>query len=137
MNKRLFTALLVLISGWATAQTRNWTLAECLAYAEKNNLSIKQSAADIQLAQAARTRALGQFLPSIAGFASQDFNIGFSINPITNAYQNQTTKSNTLGAGLSVPLFTGGENLANTRRASLEVLGRQYQLQQLTNDIKI
>jgi len=49
-NKATFFFLLLLLTGFATqAQTKKWTIQECVDYALKNNISIKQSELDLKI----------------------------------------------------------------------------------------
>ena len=59
-----------------TAQNKKWTLQECVAYAIENNISVKQSELDIENSDIAKSGAIGNFLPSINGSASNSWNTG-------------------------------------------------------------
>ncbi|HEY1023542.1 MAG TPA: TolC family protein [Sphingobacteriaceae bacterium] len=142
MNKRRLATVgfalgIQLMTSGAYSQTKKWSLDECLHYAEEHNLTLKRMENEVKLADASRTRAWGQLLPSVSAFASNDYNRGFGINPITNSYENLTTRSNTFSAGISVPLFAGGANIAAVRMASLESIAKAYERDQLGKDIKI
>ena len=70
--------LLLSISSWG--QSKPWTLRECVDYALKNNISIKQSELDLQSSQISKKDALGNFLPNINANASHSWNIGLNQN---------------------------------------------------------
>ena len=46
-KKYVVLGLLLLPCGKATAQTKKWTIQECVEYALKNNISIQQSELDL------------------------------------------------------------------------------------------
>lgn len=80
---------LLLLSFSASAQ-KAWNLQECVQYALDNNISVKQ--ADVQ----ARITALqvklskaGQY-PNVGLSSNAGYNLGRSINPATNAFDNQS-----------------------------------------------
>ena len=101
MKKLILNSLLLLIAltigNNAAAQTKKWTLEECVNYALKNNISIKQSDLDNQSAAVEKSSAIGAFLPTINANATHAWNIGLNTNVITNALENQTTQNTSLG----------------------------------------
>ena len=61
-----FSLIVILFFGLSIqAQSKKWTLEECVNYALENNISIKQSELDTQIASVDKKSALGNFLPSI------------------------------------------------------------------------
>ena len=80
--------LVVLIGTSVSAQSKKWTLEECVDYAIKNNISIKQSELDLKVSDIEKIEALGSFMPTLNGNASFSVNTGASINPVTNQFQN-------------------------------------------------
>ena len=49
----------------AQAQSKKWTLEECVNYALKNNISIKQTELDVKLSEIEKKTAFGAFLPTL------------------------------------------------------------------------
>lgn len=128
--------LFILFLGFsANAQVKNWTLQECVEYALKNNISIKQSELDIKLANIDKSSAIGNFLPTINGQVSHSWSIGANTNPVTNLRENQTTQYTQVGLGSSVTLYGGLQNVNRLRRAKLAQLASQYQLTKMQDDI--
>lgn len=128
--------LFILFLGFsANAQVKNWTLQECVEYALKNNISIKQSELDIKLANIDKSSAVGNFLPSINGQVSHSWSIGANTNPVTNLRENQTTQYTQVGLGSNVTLYGGLQNINRLRRAKLAQLASQYQLTKMQDDI--
>lgn len=119
----------------ANAQVKNWTLQECVEYALKNNISIKQSELDIQLADIDKTSAIGNFLPTLNGTLSHSWNIGANTNPVTNLRENQTTQYTQVNMGSGVMLYSGLQNINRLRRAKLAQLASQYRLTKMQDDI--
>jgi outer membrane protein len=133
------TALLfILVLGFsANAQVKNWTLQECIEYALKNNISIKQSELDIKLANIDKSSAVGNFLPTLNSQLSHSWSIGANTNPVTNVRENQTTQYTQVGLGSSVTLYSGLQNVNRLRRAKLAQLASQYQLTKMQDDISL
>jgi outer membrane protein len=121
----------------ADAQVKNWTLQECVEYALKNNISIKQSELDIKLANIDKSSAVGNFLPTLNSTLSHSWSIGANTNPVTNVRENQTTQYTQVGLGSSVVIYNGLQNVNRLRRAKLAQLASQYQLTKMQDDISL
>ena len=79
ITKITFLTLLFL-SVLSQAQSKKWTLEECVNYAIKNNISIKQSELDAKSAAIEKSSAIGGFLPSLNINGSHSWNIVFNKN---------------------------------------------------------
>lgn len=121
----------------ANAQVKNWTLQECVEYALKNNISIKQSELDIKLANIDKSSAIGNFLPNLNSQLSHSWSIGANTNPVTNVRENQTTQYTQFGLSSSVTLYSGLQNVNRLRRAKMAQLASQYQLTKMQDDISL
>lgn len=119
------------------AQNKNWTLQECVSHALTNNISVKQSALDVDLTDIEKIDALGNFLPSINGSTSVSENTGLSFNPITNEPETVTTLSVSGGVSLGYTLFDGLRNFRQVQRAELSKLASQYRLTKMKDDITL
>ena len=126
--KKLGILLFLLSLGFQiTAQNKQWTLEECVVYALSNNISIKQSTLNIELAEIEKSDAIGNFLPSINAGPTISENTGLSFNPIN------------LAGGISVgyTLFDGLRNYRQLQRAEISKLASQYRLVKMRDDIAL
>lgn len=85
-----------------------FNLQQCIDIALKNNITIRQSQlqirnSDLQLQQAKLNR-----LPNLNGFATQNLNAGFNINPVTNTFVTRSVLSNNFQLTSSATIFNGG-----------------------------
>jgi outer membrane protein len=135
MKKSILLACLFLISAGVTAQTKKWTLQECVVYALENNISIKQSALDVESAEIERLDAIGNFIPTLNGRGSLSSNGGLSINPTNNQFENTRFTSFSAGLSTGLTLFDGLRNLRQLERAKISRLASQYSLEQMKDDI--
>jgi outer membrane protein len=119
------------------AQGKKWTLEECVDYAIKNNISIKQSALDVNISSIEKLEALGGFLPTFNANANYSVNTGASINPVTNQFQNQTFESFSAGASSNIVLFNGLANWKVAQRAKLSSIANGYRLDKMKDDIAL
>jgi outer membrane protein len=137
-NKLRFLALALFFGLALHAQdAKKWTLMECVQYALKNNITIKQTDLDGDLAAIDKKDAFGNFLPSINGSASHSWNVGLNQNITTGLLENQTTQFTSAGVQIGVDIFKGLQNQNRLRRAYLSVLAAQYQSSKIRDDISL
>jgi len=130
-------AFVFLIGIASQAQTKAWTLEECVRYAIKNNISIKQSELDTISANIDKRGAFGKFLPSANLNASHSWNIGLNQDITTGLLRNQTTQFTGIGANVGVDIYKGLQNQNTMRRANLSVVATKYKLTKMQEDIAL
>lgn len=121
----------------AQAQSKKWTLEECVDYAIKNNIAIKQADLDNKIALIDKSTAKGNFLPTLNANSSHSWNIGLNQNITTGLLQNQTTQFTAAGLSSNVDLYNGLQNQNRLRRSNLAVVASQYQLVKMKDDISL
>jgi len=132
------SAVFVFLIGFASqAQTKVWTLEECVRYALDNNITIKNSELDVKNADIDKKDAFGRYLPSVSGSASHSWNIGRNVNPVTNIATTQTTQYSQLGISSGVDIYKGLQNQNAYRRAKLGIIASQYQLLKIQEDVSL
>ena len=139
MRKNSFISLVVIffIGLYTQAQSKKWTLEECVNYALENNISIKQSELDTQIASVDKKTAIGNFLPSINVTTNHSWNIGLNQDITTGLLRNQTTQFTSSGANVGIDIYKGLQNQNNLRRANLAVVASKYQLLKMQEDIAL
>jgi len=129
---------LILFTGLSlNAQTKKWTLKECVEYALEHNISIKQTELDTQVAAIDKKDAIGSFIPSVNGSASHSWNIGLNQNITTGLLENQTTQFTSAGLNAGIDIFKGLQNQNRLRRAKLSIIASQYQLSKMRDDVSL
>ena len=130
--------LLILTLGFsASAQVKNWTLMECVDYALKNNISIKQSELDLKVSDVEKLEAIGNFLPNLSASANYGINTGANINPTTNQFENESFRSASANVNSGINLFNGLINWKTLQRAKLNKLANTYKLDKMKDDIAL
>jgi outer membrane protein len=137
MKKIAIPFFFLILSISLTAQNKKWTLQECVAHALENNISVKQSELDIELAEADKLEATGNFLPSLNANSSYSKNTGLSLNPTTNQLENTTFGSASAAINVGYTLFDGLRNVRQLQRAKLSELAAQYRLDKMKDDIAL
>ena len=130
--------LMVLFLGIASqAQSKKWTLKECVDYALKNNISIKQTELDAETTAIGKKAAIGNFLPNLNANASHSWNIGLNQNITTGLLENQTTQFTSAGLNSNITIYNGLQNQNKLRKANLSNIAAQYQLSKMKDDISL
>lgn len=137
MKKFTFLTLLLMLTSFGYAQNDEWTLQECIAYALENNISIKQSELDLEMARVDKIDAIGNYLPRINASAINSWNTGLTQNVTTGILQTQTTRNFSAGVTAGITLFGGLTNLRELQRAKMARLASQYALDQMKDDISL
>ncbi|MDU8886622.1 TolC family protein [Yeosuana sp. MJ-SS3] len=135
--KKNFIIFFVLLGIISQAQVKKWTLPECVEYALENNITVKQSELDLEETELNKKDAFGNFLPSLNLNSSHRWNIGLTGDPVSGTNVNATTQTSQIGIGTNVDIFRGRQNINQMHRANLEILSRQYQLDDMKDDISL
>lgn len=128
---------ILVLGSSADAQVKNWTLQECVEYALKNNISIKQSELDAKTTDIDKKLTIGSFLPTLNGGASHSWNIGLNQNITTGLLENQTIQYTSASINSSIDIYKGLQNQNQLRKAKLSQLAAQYQLSKMQEDISL
>jgi outer membrane protein len=140
MNYSLLKIALIIILTFgfsSNAQVKKWTLQECVEYALKNNISIKQSELDSKLADIDKKLAVGNFLPNLNAGGSHSWNIGLNQNITTGLLENQTIQFTSASLNSSIDIYNGLQNQNRLRRAKLAQTASLYQLSKMQDDISL
>lgn len=136
--KNIAIAFLFLIFSLSLqAQDKKWTLQECVNHALENNISVKQSELELELTEADKLEAIGNFLPSLNANANASKNTGLSLNPTNNQLENTTFGSASAAINVGLTLFDGLRNVRQLQRSKLSELAAQYRLDKMKDDIAL
>ncbi|MCM8568811.1 TolC family protein [Gramella jeungdoensis] len=130
-------AFLLLFSSLVNAQDKKWTLEECVNYALENNISVKQAELDVEFSAIDKSDAIGNFIPSINGQATNSWNTGLTQNVTTGILQNQTVRNFSAGVSAGLTLFDGLRNFKELQRARISRLANEYSLDKMKDDIAL
>ncbi len=137
MKKYYCLALLIFTVFTGVSQEKKWTLQECVEYALENNISVKQSELDVELAELDQRDAVGDFFPDVSASASNSWNTGLTQNVTTGVLQTQTTRNFSAGVTANMNLFDGLRNFKRLQRSKISKLAAQYALDKMKDDITL
>jgi len=128
---------MVLMMSHTTSAQKAWTMAECIDYAIKNNITIKQSELTSEISEINYTQSKAAFFPSLNGSAGYTYNFGKSINPYTNLSTNSEVQSMNLSANGNLPIFNGFQIMNNLSQSKYEYMASNENLLKIKNDISL
>ena len=92
---------------------------------------------DIENAEIDKAGAIGSFLPRVNAQSQHIWNNGLSQNITNGLIENLTTQFSSFGGNIGVTLFNGKQNINQLSRANLNLIARQYQLDDMKDDISL
>ena len=119
------------------AAGKAWTLEQCIDYALKNNISVKQSELTTQIAKINLTQSEANLLPNLNGNASHSYNFGRTIDRFTNEFATQQVLSQNVSLSSDVTLFGGLQSYNTIKENQYNFLASKYDIDKMKNDISL
>ena len=119
------------------ASTGSWTLQSAVDYALQNNLVVRQSVLTSDLNSATLRQSKAALLPTANLTGTQAWNYGTNINPLTNIFQDQTTRTNNFSGSTQVTLFAGFQLRNTIKRNTLEYEAGLNDVEKARNDLAL
>lgn len=136
----ILTAVLCITALAAQAQPAvagtPWTLQDCIDYALAHNLSVQQSALQVEQRGIDVNTARSNRLPGVAASASQNFSFGRGLTE-DNTYTHANTASTSFGVGADLPLFNGLRLQNNIALSELNLKAATQDLEKARDDIRV
>ena len=117
-------------------KAQNWTLEQCIDYALKNNLSIKQQKLNFQLKEINLNTAKMSLLPDVSARVNQSFGLGRALTS-SNTYDLRNTANTSVDVGANVTLFQGGYKRNNIVANKIMLNAAEQDLQKATDELCI
>lgn len=114
-----------------------WSLERCIKYALDNNIQIKQSELQVDLAERLKLQQKAEFLPSVNAQASNTYNFGQTIDPFTNQFANNQVRSSQLFMSGSLTLFNGFQNWNSAAQSHYDYLATIKDTEKMRNDVSL
>ncbi|GGF07875.1 TolC family protein [Hymenobacter cavernae] len=114
-----------------------WTLQGAVDYALQNNLTVRQSLLTADLTSATLRQSKAALLPTANLSGTQAWNYGTNINPLTNIFQDQTTRTNNFSGTAQVTLFAGFQLRNIVKRNALDYEAGLKDVEQARNDLSL
>lgn len=125
MMKRLLIIIYAIAAVLQLSASEPWSVERCMQYAADHSHTVRQQQFALEDSRAAKTQAIGAFLPNVYGAVNGQMNFGRAIDPSTNTYTDVSTFNNGYGLEASLTVFDGLQRYNNLRLAKAnEAMGR-------------
>ncbi len=121
---------------FANAQS-GMDLQQCIEYALKHNISLRQSNLSNEQIKNNSNQAKAALLPSVNAGASHVYNFGKTIDRFTNSFANTQVLSQNFYVGSNVVLWSGLSQLNNAQASEYTYQSGVEQLKQQENDLSL
>jgi outer membrane protein len=109
------------------AQTKSWTLKDCIDYAQSKNIDVRKSYLSTQGNELSLEQSKANILPSLTGSAGKNFNWNKSYHSETGQYGNlEGSNSTSYGLSSNVVLFNGFKVKTSIQQARLNLESGKY-----------
>lgn len=135
----LVTMIIMMISQLFGQQAVSpvWNLQQCIDYAIKNNIQIKQQLLNEEISRQEVIRSKCSLLPSLNASATQGYNWGRTVDRYTNQFSESEVQSNNFYLSSQVTLFSGFQQYNSVRQAQLNLQAAKFDSQKYLNDIAL
>lgn len=137
MKTILYTILFLGIAQLSIAQSSVWDLQQCVDYAQKNNISLKQSEINAKMNKNNATQSEASILPTINAGAQHTYNFGRTIDRYTNTFANTQVLSQNFYLSSNVVLWSGLAQYNNIKANQYKYLSSAETYLQQRNDLAL
>lgn len=113
------------------------SLEQCIDYALKNNIQIKQSELNTELSNVNLTQSKANLLPSLNANASHSYNIGRTVDRFTNQFADAQVLSQNFSLSTDITLFSGLQNIHTIQQNKFTYLAGKYDIEKMKNDVAL
>ena len=134
--KRLVLSIAIVASAIsASAETRQWTLRQCIDHAIEHNITVKQQQNTTESNRVQLDDSRGNHLPTVDASMGQNFSFGRGLTA-QNTYENTNTSNTSLQLNASVPIFAGNKIVNAVKLAQLNLDASLADLEKAKDDIR-
>ncbi|GAB4141062.1 MAG: TolC family protein [Bacteroidia bacterium] len=119
------------------APNEPWTLQQCIDFALKNNITVKQQELNVDQNKINLMQSKGNVLPNINGTASHMYQYGRTVDRFTNTFANDRVLSQNFFVSSSMTLFNGLQNYNTIRQNQFALEAGKATVEQTKNDIAL
>ncbi|PJJ60501.1 TolC family protein [Hymenobacter chitinivorans] len=114
-----------------------YSLQRAVDVALQNNLTVRQQQLTTENTNVVLRQSRAALLPTANAAASQSWNYGTNVDPLTFQFQNQTTRANNFSLSSQVTLFSGFQLRNTIKRNELDYQAGLSDIEKSRNDIAL
>lgn len=119
------------------ARSQTWDLTQCIDYALKHNITLKQAALNSEINKNNTLQSKASVLPSLNAGAQHNYNFGQTIDRFTNTFANTQVLSQNFYLSSSVVLWSGLSQYNTIKANQYTYLSSEENVKQLANDLSL
>lgn len=135
MKQLIFSIILLGLAKVEFAQSSSWDLQQCIDYAQKNNISIKQAELTTLINKNNAAQSKAAVLPTLNAGAQHTYNFGRTIDRYTNTFANTQVLSQNFYISSNVILWSGLAQYNNIKANQFQYLSSTENYLQQKNDL--
>ena len=135
--KRILILICFVFATASIYAQKQWTLEDCLRYAQDNNITIKKAFLNTEITKQNHFQSKMALLPNLNASLSDNTNFGRNIDPVTNQITIDRVRNNNFSLSSSVTLFNGFQSINNIRKNNFDYLSSKYDAEKIANDISV
>lgn len=124
-------------SSFGQNETKVWTLQECIDYALKNNLDLKQSELGVEMGQIDQKQAIFSQYPGVNASTGYQNSWGRSIDPTTNDFISIESSFLSSNASANAVLFNGFRIRNSIRQAQANVAASEMDYESTKDQVTL
>ena len=121
----------------AVAATGPWSLQRSIDYALEHNIGVRINQLTVLSNAQILRQSKAALLPTANLSATQAWQYGTSVNPLTFEFQSQTVRSNNVSGNSQLVLFQGFQLRNTIRRNALDLQASEADVQKARNDLSL
>lgn len=128
---------LFLLSIFALHSQSEWDLQQCIDYALKHNISLKQSEINNQINKNNNLQLKAAVLPNLNAGAAHTYNFGRTIDRFTNTFANTQVLSQNFYISSNLVLWSGLSQYNNIKANEFSYMASTESIKQQKNDLSL
>ncbi len=129
--------ILFLIPCFLVAQDEQWSLQQCIEYAQDNNLAVQQTELNVQNSEITLHQSKMARYPNLNASTSLGLNSGRFFDPVSNAPATQTSQFNSLGLNTGMILYQGGRIKNSIKQSKINLEAAELDVEQSVQDMAL
>lgn len=125
------------IAQLSLAQSNTWDLQQCVDYAQKNNISLKQAEITTKINRNNTNQSKASILPTVNAGAQHTYNFGRTIDRYTNTFANTQVLSQNFYISSNVVLWSGLAQYNTIKANQYQYLSSTESYLQQKNDLAL
>lgn len=136
MKRTLFFIFSALLCAESLSAQKVWTLQECIEYALKHNITIKQQHNQVKQVEIERQELKNSYLPDLNLGGSQKLDFGRSLTR-DNTYEDSNSQSSSFSLTSEMPLFSGFRTSNSIARNKYDLQATKEGLEVIKNNLSL